>query len=461
MAANAEEIIALTESICPACLTRIPARRIAEGENVYLDKTCPEHGNFRTIIWRGQPSYSSWSVPKLLSHTTVCATSVDRGCPYDCGLCPDHRQSTCCVLLEVTQRCNLRCPVCFASAGREWGDPDIGTVEGWYRMLMESGGPYNIQLSGGEPTMRDDLPEIISLGRSLGFSFFQLNTNGVRLAEDAAYVRSLKEAGLGCVFLQFDGTSDSIYEKVRGKALLDIKRAAILHCRENQLGVVLVPTLVPGINAGNIGGVIEFAVKMMPTVRGVHFQPMSYFGRYPKAPADSDRITIPEIITEIEIQTGGMIKSADFHPPKAENAYCSFSGSFVLMESGEMKPQRKADAGCCCTPVVTADGARRAQLFVARRWTAGNDGMQTTRGTVNKEASSVMKIDSLDAFLDRVDKYSLCISGMAFQDVWNVDLERLQECFIHVVSPDKRIIPFCAYNLTSSAGRPLYRRACL
>lgn len=449
-------IVGITESVCPECLKRIPARRIAAGDAVYLDKTCAKHGKFRTVIWRGKPAYETWSVSKLASQPPVCATSVKRGCPFDCGLCPEHRQHTCCVLLEVTQRCNLACPVCFAKAGGGDDEPDIRQIESWYRMLLASGGPYNIQLSGGEPTLRDDLPEIIAVGRAMGYDFFQLNTNGLRLADDPGYVRELRKAGLGCVFLQFDGISDAVYETIRGRALLDIKKAAIARCAEQQLGVVLVPTVIPGVNSNEIGAIIRFAVESMPAVRGVHFQPVSYFGRYPKEPADIDRITIPEVISEIERQTGSMMKMEDFRPPSAENAYCSFHGNFVLLDNGQLKAGTNArQTGCCCQPRAAAEGAKKARTFVAKRWSASPAGGKEAEAV---KAAPLTNTDSLDAFLDRVNNYSLSVSGMAFQDVWNLDLERLRECFIHVVSPDARIIPFCAYNLTDRHGMPLYRQ---
>jgi uncharacterized radical SAM superfamily Fe-S cluster-containing enzyme len=449
-----EKIIGSTESLCPVCLQRIPARRIAIADDVYLDKNCPEHGSFRTIIWRGNPSYESWSVSRPASRPSVCGTRIDKGCPFDCGLCPDHRQRTCCVLLEVTQRCNLNCNVCFASAAASGSDPEIAEIEGWFRMLMQSGGPYNIQLSGGEPTLRDDLPEIISLGRSSGFTFFQLNTNGIRLAEDPGYVKRLKNAGLGCVFLQFDGTTEMMYKRIRGRDLFATKEAAITNCSENGLGVVLVPTLVPGINVSDIGRIIDFAIERMPAIKGVHFQPVSYFGRYPKAPADADRITIPEVITEIERQTIGKMRIKDFRPPSAENAYCSFNGSFVLMENGDLKSWKKGGDGGCCLPA--AEGARKAQLFVEKKWSSKSEATYISKSSAN---ATFMKTDSLDDFLNRVENYSLCISGMAFQDAWNIDLERLRECFIHVFGQDNSIIPFCAYNLTGTGGNSLYRQA--
>jgi uncharacterized radical SAM superfamily Fe-S cluster-containing enzyme len=450
-----ENVLGLTESVCPVCLKRITAKRIQVSNDVYLDKTCTDHGNFRTIIWRGQPSYESWSVRKLPSRPPVCAASVNKGCPFDCGLCPEHRQHTCCVLLEVTQRCNLNCPVCFARAGTadQDKDPDLKIIENWYRLLLDSGGPYNIQLSGGEPTVRDDLPEIIALGQKMGFGFIQLNTNGLRLARDVAYVKRLKEAGLSCVFLQFDGIRDVIYEKLRGTTLFAEKQAAIANCGKEQLGVVLVPTLVPEVNLQDIGTILQYAIEKMPTVRGVHFQPISYFGRYPQAPLNEDRITIPEVIHEIVKQTGEKFKAANFRPPTGENAYCSFHGNFVLMENGELKTWTKAGGEGCCQPQMAAVGAKKARNFVAKRWSAPQ-----SEENKKEKISGSLNLGSLDAFLDRVDRYSFCISGMAFQDAWNLDLDRLRECFIHVVSPDRRIIPFCAYNLTDKHGNSLYPR---
>ena len=154
-------------------------------------------------------------------------------------------------------------------------------VRSWYEALLASGHPSNIQLSGGEPTLRDDLPEIVALGRAMGFRFIQLNTNGLRLARDPSFVERLKEAGLASVFLQFDGTHDEIYRALRGGPLLEAKLKAIHHCEQQELGVILVPTLVPRINTNDIGTIIRFALENIRVVRGVHFQPVSYFGRYP------------------------------------------------------------------------------------------------------------------------------------------------------------------------------------
>lgn len=452
-----EVILSTTQSVCPECLQRIPGQRVARGNDVFLKKYCPEHGAYQVRIWQGAADFLNWNNSQIPSSPAVCTAGIDRGCPFDCGLCPDHRQQTCCVLLEVTNKCNLQCPVCFAaSLPAEQEQPELEVIEGWYRMLMSSGGPYNIQLSGGEPTLRDDLPEIISMGKKLGFEFFQVNTNGLRLAADDKYASRLKAAGLNCVFLQFDGMSDSVYTKLRGRALLDVKLQVLEVCAAQDIGVVLVPTLVPGVNDNHIGDILRFAVSRMPAVRGVHFQPISYFGRYPDEPGDADRITIPEVIQKIEQQTGGLMKAGDFRPPGGEHAHCSFHGNFSLMSDGGLKPLLPQNtSSCCCQPAT--GGAKRARQFVARQWSsaaaaaARNKEVQSTGGAAGSLAS-------LDEFLERASTYKLAVSGMSFQDAWTLDLDRLKQCFIHVVSQEGRLIPFCAYNLTDRQGRALYRR---
>ena len=457
-----QQLLTKTESVCTVCLQTLAAQRVAEDDNIYLIKLCPEHGLFKTILWRGLESYRQWgNRGSRAARPPVTETTVARGCPHDCGLCPDHLQHTCCVLLEVTQRCNIKCPVCFASAADDNTDPSLGEIEIWLRLLLAHGSKVNIQLSGGEPTMRDDLTQIIVLARSLGFDFLQLNTNGIRLAKEDGYAQRLADAGLDCVFLQFDGVNDKVYKHIRGARLLDLKIAAIDCCAAAGLGVVLVPTLVPGVNVGEIGEIIDFALARVPAVRAVHFQPISYFGRYPAPPADADRLTLPEIMDELEVQTNGRVHAADFSPGSAENAYCSFSGKFFIGKDGSLRPSAEPAASACCGGDDTSsacgcgvpsrgDDALRARQFVASHWVKPEQ-----RETPNEQCTGI-DVTSLDDFL-ATRQHSFCISAMAFQDAWNLDLERLRECFIHVVAPDRRIVPFCAYNLTAISGASLYR----
>ena len=152
-------LLRTTTSVCPQCLTRIEAYVVKEGEKVYLEKTCNNHGDFRTLIWNGLPAYESWGDARLPSQPVTCLTQVDKGCPYDCGLCPQHRQHSCCVLLEVTQRCNLMCPVCYASSSKTGSKILLEQISEWFDTLLNCGGPliFNCQ----ENLPKDMMPTII------------------------------------------------------------------------------------------------------------------------------------------------------------------------------------------------------------------------------------------------------------------------------------------------------------
>lgn len=433
------EAFDVTKSVCPVCLRTIDAEKaVGDDGYIYLTKTCPEHGSFETLIWEGGiVDYLKWDSAPGGGNAPDRTVPVKDGCPRDCGLCEEHESAGCCVLLELTKRCNLRCPVCFASAGEGSGEPALSEISALYDMLMERGGPFNIQLSGGEPTLRDDLPEIVRLGRSKGFSFFQLNTNGLRLADEPGYAHMLREAGVSCAFLQFDGLRDSTYEALRGRALLDTKLRAIDSCAAAGLPVVLVPTLVPGINVSEIGEMLRFALSRAPQVRGVHFQPVSYFGRCELKEPET-RLTIPRILREIEAQTDGAMKEADFAGGGAESAYCSFHASYKRLPGGALQALPRRRSHCCCTKSCDA------RDFVAGRWGAQE----------HADAGE----DAFDRFLREANEMVFTVSGMAFQDAYNLDLKRLRRCYINEADPERGMVPFCAYNLTSRDGKYLYRR---
>ena len=437
-------VIGKTTSVCPVCLAKISARKVlGEDGNIYMEKECWEHGLFRTLIWEGDlESYRAWAAGDCDTPVTpVRAQEVERGCPYDCGLCQNHERDGCCVLLELTNRCNLRCPVCFASAGEQTPrDLPLAQIGKQYDLLMERGGPFNIQLSGGEPTMRCDLHEIIALGREKGFTFFQLNTNGIRIAEEAGYAEYLSSAGVSVVFLQFDGLDDEIYRTLRGAELLAHKLRAIDNCKAAGLPVVLVPTVAPGVNDHALGDILRFALGRAPHIRGVHIQPISYFGRC-GLEAPEVRLTIPAVLRRIDEQMDGVMKMTDFGGGGAESPYCSFHASYMRREDGSVRALPRRRSQCCC--VKSSD----ARDFVSQQWSgraAGVDGDEAT--------------SSLDEFLQKTVENTFTVSGMVFQDAWNLDLERLKRCYICEVDTQRGMVPFCAYNLTDVHGRALYRK---
>ena len=447
------------QSLCPVCLNLIPARQEENGQEVFQVKECPEHGEFRTLIWSGPPDYSSWQRPKIPARLDFYGASVDRGCPFDCGLCPEHRQRTCTAILEVTQRCDLGCPVCYAdSDAGDRTDPSLGLIQKWYGDVLQAAPGCNIQLSGGEPTLRNDLPEIVGMGLEIGFGFIQLNTNGLRLARDRKYLEALVRAGLSSVFFQFDGMIDGVYQQLRGRPLLDQKMKALEVCREVGLGVVLVPTLVSGVNLDQVGPILDLAQEFSPTVRGVHFQPASRFGRFPGKWRERERLTLPALMRAIEEQTQGRFPASSFRPPGCENAMCSFQGNFLLHPGGRVQSLGQEHNPTCCAPPEPAEqGALRSIARTARTWAAPEQ-KQAKPGSCSCGGSAQpQRLLSLDAFIDLARQRTLSVSAMAFQDVWNLDLDRVRDCCIHVVSPQGKLIPFCLYNLTGADGTRLYR----
>lgn len=416
-----------TESVCPVCLRRIPAEyALGEDGAVVFRKVCPEHGVFSVPAWRGEPDFRSWVRDKTPSYPRHPFTERNRGCPFDCGLCPDHAQHTCTGLIEVTERCNLRCPVCYASAGETpRPDPSLERIRFQMDRLRQASGPCNIQISGGEPTVRDDLPDIVRMAREHGFALVQCNTNGLRLGAEKGYAARLKAAGLDSVYLQCDGADDAAHEVLRGRPCLTEKREAIRACGEAGIGVVLVATVAAGVNINGLWKLVEMGLSCGPHVRGVHFQPLSSFGRCPWCSDEAPRVTLPEIARALAEQSQGRIHWTDFHPPGCENALCSFSAVY-RRNGASLEAAQGASACCDCGDTPTAaEGARKAKAFAARHWSApGPEPEESDTG------------DAFDRFLASAGlRHRFTISCMAFQDAMTLDLDRVKGCCIHVVSP--------------------------
>ncbi len=444
-------VLSATLSLCPVCLARLPAQRVLRGDTVFLERVCPDHGAFSAPVWRGDPAMTAWRRPKRPSMPPEPRESAEEGCPFACGLCREHGQHTCTAVVEITQRCDLRCPVCFASAGADADDPPLDELARRLIDLRRTAGQCNLQLSGGEPTLREDLPAVIAAAREAGFSFVQLNTNGLRLGREPDYAGRLAGAGLASVFLQFDG-SDAACAALRGRPLLADKLGAIRAADKAGLGVVLVPTVVRGVNDRELGDILRLALSQAPAVRGVHFQPAASFGRYPwkggaSTPSQRANLTLPEVLRGLVAQSGGLLREEDVHPPCCEHELCSFSGSFLRLPGGGLEALRENSDGCCGEIPKAEDGAAQSRAFTARQWAAPRPARPLPA-----------QPDDFDRFLARAaTENRFSISCMAFQDVWSLDLERVRGCCIHVQAADGGLIPFCLYNLTAADGRTLYR----
>ena len=463
------KIIGKTQSICPFCHKPVTAAYVSENGKVFLRKNCEEHGQFESRIAEREEDFLRWkenpmvnippkkAVTKGFKNQSGTESGLDSQCPLHCGTCENHLQTACCVLIDLTERCNQNCPYCFAKAENDGcGEPDLEEIERKYDLLLELGEErtYNIQLSGGEPTIREDLPEIIKMGRMKGFEFIQINTNGRRLALEEGYAKKLKEAGASVIFLQFDGTEDTIYEALRGEPLLEIKKKAIANCREAGIPVTIVPTVVKDVNLNNIGSMMEFLLENIDVVKGIHFQPVSFFGRYPDELSSDgtkhvdydNRVTMFDIMEELENQTDGGFRREHFYPITSGHPLCCFQSSYQKQRNGSVKSLinygTKTAGLSCCEAKNPLDIIKKDRDFVLNKW---NIAPTCSCTDADADCSEPGEMD-FDQFLWEIKNRMFSVSCMAFMDISNLDAERLKRCRVQVLSPDDRLIPFCAYN---------------
>ncbi len=436
-------ILRVTESICPVCHRVIEASLYEDDGAVYMHKTCPEHGDFSDIYWSDYQLYRRFETLDIRDGTAERAIS---DCPFACGLCPQHESSTVLGIVDVTRRCNLNCPVCFANS--KTGDDKEPTTEELKAIIdkLASMNAAGIQFSGGEPTLRDDLPELISYARRR-FEHVEVDTNGLRMAESEEYCREIESAGTSVVYLQFDGVNDRAYEKLRGRKLFELKKRVIENHRRAgpRPAIVLVPTLVRGVNDDQIGAIIRFAIENSDIVRGVNFQPVSFCGR--TRYRASGRITVPDVIHGIEEQTG-LLRSEDFFPPSLMSLMltpigksavgCHFACgafSYLVVNSGSAEPITRY-----------MDVERLAAVYKGRGKIPLTVALKSIRLEFLKDLFVSMLKSRAYNDLSSLHFRLIFVGTMHFMDPYNLDLARLRRCVIHYGLPDGRIVPFCSYN---------------
>jgi uncharacterized radical SAM superfamily Fe-S cluster-containing enzyme len=438
---TADSVIVLdrTESLCPLCLKVIEARVVERNGAVYLKKICPDHGPTTTYLWPDAEHYRWMSAFRLPFQAPPAVQPVQRGCPHDCGLCSAHLRHGTLVEIEVTQRCNLRCPVCFiaagstvaggtaagrTAAGNALADPDLHTLQSMFQAAgRQSGFQTGIQLTGGEPTVRRDLPEIIQLGRQAGFAAIEVNTNGIVIGRDPAFLEALAEAGISGVYLQFDGLTRSVYERIRGADLLADKLQAIANCRATGVQVVLAMTIIAGVNHDQIGRVLEFALENVDVIAGVAYQPAFTSGRFDVS--SDKRLTMGDVIFMLAEQSNGLIEPYDLWPLGTSHPLCT-SATYIIEDRG-----------------VRAPLTRR----IGRPEYVQQFDPHSPQGSV---------FPDLAARLFPEASPGLSVVVMNYMDALSMDLKRLKECSMLVTMENGRLIPFCAYQVTASHGQRLY-----
>ena len=474
-------ILKKTRSLCPTCNAVLEASVVEEDGKVWLERSCPDHGNFRDLYWSDSELWKRFE--RFESFGTGLEnpqrTSPPDGCPQYCGICTNHKSTTLLANIDLTNRCNLNCDFCFANA-QACGylyEPTFDQVVEMMKLLRaEKPVPAPaVQFSGGEPTMREDLPEIIRTAKELGFPQVQVATNGIKIARDPSYLAQLRDAGLSTLYLHFDG----ITRDTNSKLSLDTK--VVTNCEEMKVGIVLVPTIIKGRNDHEVGGIIQFAADHIGAVRGVNFQPIAFTGAASEEDVQRERITIPELLSDIEVQTNGVIKKADFYPVPCVVPFSDF------IEAYTGKPQIRFTAhqhcGAATYVFVNNDGMTpvNRMVDVESLFQALNETAEKLRkgGTINKYIALMEAIRNLNSSFKKSEQgggselwrlvgktlifqnfealrdfhwNALFIGTMHFMDRYNYDLSRVQRCCIHYATPDGTLIPFCTYN-----SGPVYR----
>ncbi|MGY5864249.1 MAG: radical SAM protein [Candidatus Thorarchaeota archaeon] len=471
-----------TESICPECFLTddkvhvITATLFEDDGKVMFKKTCEDHGEFIDVYWGDVEMFKKaqtwWYKSVGLDNPR---TETIKGCPEDCGQCPEHKSHTALALLDVTNRCNLRCPICFAVAaeGGTVYEPDPQEVFDMMKNLRSNlpvPAPA-LQFAGGEPTVSKHLPQYITWAKQLGFKHVQIASNVIRIGKSKQYLQDLRDAGLSTIYMQFDGVTPEPYIAARGTNLLPLKKQAVQNAREVGMeSLVLVPTVVRGINDDQLGGIIEFAVENRDVIRCINFQPVSITGRIDHDARKDMRITIPDCIHAIEEQTGGKIPATEWYPVPS---MMPVGRALGLIKGGpDLELSSHFACGMATFIYIEDDGSYRpitdlidvdkflilleeiANLYADEaRGASKRAKAKLAAGARHIKKKGLIK-DLLGAFLSRGDYESLAklmrriimVGMMHFMDPYNFDLERVSHCDINYSVPDGRIIPFCAMN---------------
>ena len=441
---DADSYLQTTRSVCPVCLAAVDAEVLIRDGRVLMRKVCPVHGRFEALLSSDARMYlDSLPFNRPGRPPLGYSTAVKAGCPDDCGLCPEHTQHTCLALIEVNSQCNLDCPVCFADAGPGFS-LTLRQVDGMLdRFRALEGSPEVVQFSGGEPTLHPQIVDMVRLANDKGIPMVMLNTNGLRIARDDAFLARLADVR-PTVYLQFDGLSGEDHRQLRGRDLVATKLAALDRLAQAKLDVVLVPTIDKHVNHDQLGEIVKFGLKH-PAVHGIAFQPVTHAGRYPAADP-LDRETIPDVIHGIAEQTGGLLTESDFIPVPCCHPTCR-SATYLYLDGGKMTPlPRVLEVDKYLNYVVnrTLPEARPEILQALEGlWSAA--AVPGAKTIAARFAAACCDLPFLSQAA-RLKRHVFTIVIQDFADAYTMDLNVLHKCCIGELVPDGRMIPFCAYN---------------
>ena len=435
-----------TLSLCPKCLKRVEAKIIFENEKVYMLKRCRDHGKSKVLIADDIAYYKAirnYNKPSEMPYTFN--TKTDYGCPYDCGLCPDHEQHSCLTVVEVTDRCNLTCPTCYAGSSPTYGRHR--TLEEVKTMLdavvNNEKEPDVVQISGGEPTIHPEFWDILDYAKSLPIKHLMLNTNGIKIAKDIAFAERLKTYTPDFeVYLQFDSFEDNVLQQLRGADLNDIRKQALNNLNKLNLSTTLVVTLQKGLNDHEIGKVIDYALQQK-CVRGVTFQPTQIAGRLNYFNPETDRMTLTEVRRKIMEQTD-VFNTDDLipvpcNPDALVMGYALKLGEEVFPLTRYINPNDLLD-NSKNTIIYEQDEALHGKMIDL--FSTGNS-VEVAEENLKSILCCLPHVNAPDLGYDNLFRVII----MQFIDAYNFDVRAVKKSCVHIVNKDNKIIPFETMNL--------------
>ena len=435
-------------SVCTTCLRRVEASILISDGRVFLEKWCPHHGRERVLI-ADDADYYRLARERFIKPPELPQrfnTQRRWGCPYDCGLCPEHMQHSCLTLIEVTDQCNLRCPVCYADSGpHRPGFRDMATIE---RMLdaavANEGEPDVVQISGGEPTLHPQFFEILDAARRRPIRHLMVNTNGLRIAKEPDFVERLAGYMPGFeLYLQFDSLRDEAHQELRGARLREIRLRALEQLNRHDISTTLVVTVKKGLNDGELGQIIDFALQQ-PCVRGVTFQPIQHAGRAEDFDPAIHRLTLTEVRRRI-LEQSAVFKPDDIipvpcNPDCLAMGYALKLGDAVVPLTGLVPQDTLIKAGRN-TIVVERDEELREQVF---KLFATNHSPEGQACSLSDLLCCLPQVQA-PADIGYCNVFRILI--MAFIDAHGFDLRAVKKSCVHIAQPDGRLIPFDTFNL--------------
>lgn len=438
-----EVFLELTRSICPVCKRVVDAEVNVRDGKVVMRKNCPDHGPFEALVYSDADLYLStirFNKPGTLP--LEFQTEVRDGCPLDCGLCPDHKQHACLGVIEVNTACNLDCPICFADSGHQ---PDGYSLTREHVAAMldafvaAEGEPEVVQFSGGEPTIHPDIIEFVEMAYARGIKHVMLNTNGIRLARDRRFAQEVARVGAHLYF-QFDGFDESTHRTIRGRDLRADKLRALDHCAELGIGAMLVAAVERGVNEHELGAIVRFGVEH-PAVMGVVFQPVTHAGRHVEFDP-MQRLTNADVMHALAAQLPDWLAVSDFVPVPCCFPTCR-SMCYGLVDGSSFIPiARLVDVeehlDYAVNRVVPDLEIRHAleKMFSA----SATPGVE--QALLACESCGI----DLPKALEAIERHAFMIVAQDFQDPYTLNVRQLMKCCVEQITPDGRLIPFCAYN---------------